>query len=144
MSIFEFQRKLSRRLLIWSGLSAAASLPLILDTWKPYRDMGGQFLAWGAIDAIIAIAGQRASDKKQAEGADPQQEAKKLRRLLWINTGLDVFYVAGGIHLLQREKGKWRGHGAGIIVQGAFLFFFDLIHAIRVPQLRESKREPQT
>jgi hypothetical protein len=37
-----------------------------------------------------------------------------------------------------RTKGKadaqWRGHGWGIFVQGKFLFWFDLYHALRVPK----------
>jgi carboxylesterase len=55
---------------------------------------------------------------------------------LWINTGLDVLYIAGGITLasiLGPGNPGWLGHGWGIMVQGAFLFFFDLIHAQAVP-----------
>jgi hypothetical protein len=43
-----------------------------------------------------------------------------------------VLYVLGGLWL-ARTKGEddefWRGSGWGIVVQGAFLFVFDLIHA---------------
>ena len=29
----------------------------------------------------------------------------------------------------------WRGNGWGIVVQGGFLFFFDLLHALGTPGL---------
>ena len=79
----------------------------------------------------------------QAGLADPTKpahllrEERNLRRLLLINTGLDVLYVAGGVALaltLGASNPTWRGHGWGIVVQGAFLFAFDLIHVRRVPR----------
>jgi carboxylesterase len=65
-----------------------------------------------------------------------ERESRKLKRTLWINTGLDLLYIAGGIILAATLGGSnpvWGGHGWGIIVQGAFLLFFDLIHAQCVP-----------
>ena len=59
-----------------------------------------------------------------------------MRKLLWINNALDVVYVAGGtalIILYGNGSVFWRGTGWGIVVQGAFLFAFDLYHALRVP-----------
>ncbi len=65
------------------------------------------------------------------------QEATQLRRLLWINTGLDALCMIGGLFLI-RTKGhndrQWWGQGLGIIIQGRFLFVFDLIHALLVPK----------
>jgi hypothetical protein len=67
---------------------------------------------------------------------DAARSARRLSRLLWFNALLDVGYMAGGAWLV-RTKGRtdpaWRGHGWGIVVQGAFLFVFDLAHALRVP-----------
>lgn len=73
---------------------------------------------------------------------DPQapaveaQERRNLRRLLWLNAGLDVLYVLGGL-LLQRRQ-HWRGHGWGIIIQGSFLFLFDLYHALILAEERDA------
>ena len=64
------------------------------------------------------------------------REAGGLRRLLWINAGLDVLYVAGGLLLaftLGRRSPFAAGSGWGIVLQGAFLFGFDLLHARGVP-----------
>ena len=45
--------------------------------------------------------------------------------------------MAGGVWLARskgRDDANWRGQGWGIVVQGAFLFVFDLVHARRVPR----------
>ncbi len=135
MSIFKFQKRLSNRLLAWAILSMVGSFPLLLDTHKPIRDTGTQFLTWGFIDAIIAVLGKRSATEKEAKAIDQTKEAKKLRRILLINFGLDFIYLTTGAFLMQKDDGKYRGHGFGIIIQGGFLFFFDLYHAMRTPCL---------
>jgi len=99
--------------------------------------MGIQFSAWGLVDAIIAVFGERAAKKRAAQLTDPltsditDRESRKLYKVLLVNTVLDVGYMLGG-STLTLTKGKtdpgWRGHAIGIIIQGAFLFFFDLVH----------------
>jgi carboxylesterase len=103
-------------------------------------------MAWGAIDAAIALGGRRAARRRQAARPDAlapgivdreaNREARRLARLLWFNTGLDVLYVAGGLALAFTRGATspfWRGTGWGIAVQGAFLFVFDLLHATSIP-----------
>ena len=140
-SIWQFQKILARRLFVWSGVSVAAGLGM-QSGGEFWRGVGAQAIGWGAIDAIIAWFGQYSAIRKQAKLPDPQspvvvvKETRNLQRLLWVNTVLDVFYVTGGL-LLALTKGKtnrtWRGHGWGIIIQGGFLFLFDLYHALRLP-----------
>jgi len=83
--------------------------------------------------------------KSAASSSDPKLleiESRKLRRTLLINTGLDFVYIAGGILLasiLGRSNPAWRGHGWGVMVQGAILFFFNLINAQCVPPASLSK-----
>jgi hypothetical protein len=139
---WNFQRQLTRRLLVWSGVSVLAGLLLQLRSGTFWPAFGQQSAAWGAIDAAIAFFGQRRADQRAAEpdAGEPQvqrQEARQLRRILWINTFLDIFYMAGGAWLIgtkgkDDEGERWRGHGWGIIIQGAFLFFFDLVHALLI------------
>ena len=132
-SIWDLHISISRRLLIWSGISIIAGITLILPGNSFWQGFGIQAVVWGAIDGMIALVGrQRASRKKSLTHAPDylSKEARKLRRMLWINTGLDVLYIAGGV-VLASVHGNilWRGHGWGIVLQGGFLFFFDLIHA---------------
>lgn len=139
--IWDFQDTLTRRLLLWSALSIAAGIGLLIFGDPFWRGFGLQALVWGAIDAAIALFGQRAAARRRAGGPHGPEalarEARNLRRLLWINTGLDVLYVAGGIVLLYTlavQNPFAAGNGWGIIVQGGFLFFFDLLHALAVPR----------
>ena len=103
--------------------------------------MGVQFSAWGMIDAIIAVFGDRSAKLRAAQLPDPlaneiiDRESQKLHKILLVNTGLDVGYMLAG-SALALTKGKndpgWRGHGIGIIIQGAFLFIFDLVHMLLI------------
>ena len=141
MNIWKFQSQLTRRLLIWSFFSMLAGGILQIPRQPFARGLGQQFAAWGFVDALIAAFGNQAAGKRFAQLLDPlapevtATETQKLRKILWINTGLDVGYMAGGA-ALALTKGQanpgWRGHGIGVIIQGAFLFFFDLFHASKL------------
>jgi hypothetical protein len=134
----EFQRKVSRRLLMWAIMS-------VLFGWvmrgrsQFWRDVGTQFIAWGAIDGLIAIGGQTASDnrlKNTPDDAMParlQKDKHNLRLALWINAGLDVLYVLGGLRWMKRQQ----GHGVGVVIQGLFLLIFDVYHALKIDTLEE-------
>jgi len=141
MNVWRYQQAVSRRLLWWSGLSIAVGAALLLGR-ELLQGMGIQAIAWGGIDALIAIAGRLLMRRRQVALPAPlaldvlAREARNLRRLLLINTGLDVLYVTGGVILaLTLGSGNlfWRGTGWGIVVQGGFLFAFDLSHALGVP-----------
>jgi hypothetical protein len=146
-TIWHFQHTLTRRLFVWSGFSIAAGLGMQLSN-AFWRGVGAQAIGWGAIDAIIAWFGQRSAWKKQTRLPDllsppvVAKETRNLRRLLWINTFLDIFYVMGGLWVALtkgRANHTWRGHGWGIVVQGGFLFLFDLYHALQLPRKELSR-----
>ena len=129
----KFQRTVSNRLLAWSILSMVGGALLQLARAPFWRAFGQQAIGWGAIDAALAVFGRRGLEQKVQRGYPPAEAANdlhNLRRLLWFNAGLDVLYMLGGLALLRREDETPRGHGAGILVQGIFLFKFDLIHAL--------------
>ena len=145
MNIWDFQTRLTRRLLIWSVFSVVFSTLTFFSADSLLRGLAIQFFAWGVIDAGIALFGAYASAKKQAKlEADELAETKEanwLERILWINTALDVLYILGGLWLMQTwgtESPLWRGHGLGIVIQGGFLFFFDFFHAFSLRNLRIS------
>ena len=134
LAVHSFSRSVSLRLLLWSVLSMAGGALLWRRGGPFWRGFGAQAVGWGAIDALIALSGLRPGRQPPA---DPARAARNLRRLLWFNAALDVGYMAGGVRL-ARSKGQadahWRGQGWGIVVQGAFLFVFDVVHARRVPR----------
>lgn len=134
----QFQMMVGRRLMQWGGLSAGLGAVLMIWGSPWWRGVGSQFAGWGVIDALIGWFGLRSGRKKAAQPDAHTPEAQRkaranLRRVLAVNTGLDVLYIAGGVWL-SKTKGKedrfWRGAGLGIVIQGGFLFVFDLIHAL--------------
>ena len=157
VDIWAFQDSLTRRLAWWSigSLLAGAWMvwvtPLLQD--KPalhvvsnplveyWRGAGIQFLAWGGIDLAIAVFGVRGTRRRKARltsdeliSTQPKERAN-LAKILWINTGLDVLYVVGGLvvaYTLGATNPFWRGGGWGIVIQGGFLFVFDLFHALKL------------
>ncbi len=117
-------------LMSWAVASVATGAMLWSTSSDDYtRAIGIQNVAWGAIDGVIAGFGYRGI-RKQSFLDKPvsywQAEDRKLRKVFLINAGLDVLYVAAGAALLSFGKNDLvRGSGAGVILQGSFLFVFD-------------------
>lgn len=131
--IWKFESDLTRRLLTWSVLSLLSGLYLWFTANEFGRGFGIQAILWGAVDAAIAVVGVRTAARRKST-ADPMKEALFIRKVLWVNFGLDVLYILGGFWVIQSYTELfWQGTGWGIVLQGTFLFFFDLIHALRVP-----------
>ena len=60
-------------------------------------------------------------------------EHHKIQKILLFNAGLDVGYMLGGAYLIERARRasteqpeRLRGFGKSILLQGAFLFAFDV------------------
>ena len=115
-------------LLGWGGLSTASGTAMLFSKSKVTRGFGIQNIAWGIIDAGIAVFAKNSITNKKIEGFDPQKERESFRNILLINTLLDIVYIGVGTWLAFSEKDKVRGHGYGIILQGSFLFIFDGIN----------------
>ena len=131
--IWKFESDLTNRLLVWSILSLLSGLYIWFATNEFGRGFGIQLVAWGAVDAAIAFVGARTAARRKST-TDPKNEALFIRKVLWINFGLDLIYILGGVWVIQSyPESFWQGTGWGIVLQGAFLFLFDLIHALRVP-----------
>ena len=141
-----YQNRLLSKLLVWSGLSLVAGLFLQVLRDPFGRGLGQQFAGWGLVDGLIALAGLSVARRQAVLPTTPVlsaqvyidegKDARNLQRLLTINSVLDVFYMAGGLQLMRSKGARdayWRGSGLGIIIQAGFLFFFDLLHARRIP-----------
>jgi hypothetical protein len=147
VSIWQFQRSLLLRLLAW-GFSSIALGTWLMRISRFWRGVGSQFIGWGAINTCIALfAGANSSHRMRThpQALEPDymdRETRNITQLLWLNTFLDVLYMAGGLGLVfRRTQDRFqRGMGWGIVVQGGFLFFFDLIHAILAPPSKSAWR----
>lgn len=141
MDIWTFQRRVSQRLFLWSGLSIFIGLGLLFVKDNFWTGFASQAIVWGLIDAGIAVFGQRGAQKRRAKLSprNPRlveaNETRTLRRTLQVNAVLDLVYVAVGLWLaLARAESLLQGVGWGVIVQGIFLFVFDLTHIFLTPK----------
>jgi len=92
---------------------------------------------WNAVNLIIAGFGYYGAFKGDPASFDlyqTVQEQHKFQKILLFNAGLDIGYMAGGLYLIERSKNtsknpeRLKGFGQSIILQGGFLFAFDLVN----------------
>ncbi len=146
--IWDFTKVILRRLMLWAVSSFLVGMAMLVFNNPFWRGFGIQALAWGAVDSLIAWFGLKRiqrKNEKPSSFAEEEKEKAKIRKILWINGMLDVLYMAAGaalVLLVDADSAFWRGTGWGIIVQGAFLFFFDTAHALRVPDLLQLPHLP--
>ncbi len=139
--VLAFERAHLARLLFWGGASVLTGVALWaylrvrrLDV-PLLRHFAIQTGAWGAIDAVLALAARPGLALRDYDGVT------SLDRFLWFNCGLDVAYVAVGITLaccgwrLARSRGLV-GAGLGVGIQGMALLLLDLRLAALLSQAR--------
>lgn len=92
-------------------------------------------MGWNAVNLGLATFGYLHAINADPASYDLQsaiQAQYNVEKLLLLNTGLDVGYVLGGLYLMERSKNatkhpeRLKGFGKSIILQGSFLFVFDL------------------
>ncbi len=124
-----FQRRLCYRLAAWAAASMSGGSALMLWGGALARGAGIQTAVWGLAEAGLALAGLL--------GARRGLPAERALRLgLWLHTAVDLASLTAALALILwpgRGSPVWLGHGLGLAAQGAFLFFFHLIHAQSVP-----------
>lgn len=121
-------------LLGWAGLNLA------VGTWGAFSAEGRWKYAhqmnagWNVVNAGIATAGligATSTDPASLGMAETIREGYSIEKILLFNAGLDVGYMAGGAFLNERgvrqDSDRLVGYGRSIMVQGAFLFAFDLV-----------------
>ena len=87
---------------------------------------------WNVANLGLATAGYfgaKADLNQQLSLARSIHDQYKIEKILLLNTGLDVGYMAAGLFLNERGKNKssdrLKGFGNSLLLQGAFLLIFD-------------------
>tara|TARA_R110002049_G_scaffold163985_6_gene330030 strand:- start:118 stop:708 length:591 start_codon:yes stop_codon:yes gene_type:complete len=90
---------------------------------------------WNIVNLGLAGSGLYSAitaDPASFDLAASISEQAKMEKLLLFNAGLDIGYMAAGLWMLERSKNLnnnpelWKGFGKSVILQGGFLFVFDL------------------
>ena len=102
-------------------------------TWSAFH---GTNAAWNTVNLGLAAAGAVSLSRRPEESlAARQKRGDKLHRVLAINAGLDVGYMAvgGGAWAMGAldDSPQLVGIGSSLVLQGAFLLGFDLIYRSR-------------
>jgi hypothetical protein len=121
----------------WAVGNLAAGPALAAVTSGSARQFWVMSAGWNVVNLAIAGWALTAGRPDPAEWQtlmDVEQAQGAFRRLLWINAGLDVGYVATGAWLASRgaRTGSDRqlGFGRAVMVQGVFLLVFDTTVAL--------------
>ncbi|NPD27403.1 DUF6992 family protein [Corallococcus exiguus] len=88
--------------------------------------------AWNVVNLVIAwlgYHGQATADPASWDLARSLSEGQRMEKVLLLNAGLDVGYIAFGGFLWERgmrkDSERLRGWGKSVLMQGAFLLVFD-------------------
>jgi len=128
---YRMKRLAMRGLLAWGLASAALGATLLALPSRMLRGMGAQALAWGLIDAALALNGWRDANRQALHQVPVVQAARRDWRILALNSVLDIGYIAGGLALIQRASGRAErvAAGVGIVIQGIVLMLLDVMLA---------------
>lgn len=139
LSYQQLQQKERRAMLqlgSWAALNIAAGSVLAATSDNPKTKAFHQMNAgWNVVNMAIAGFGYYGSQKGMPADLTLFSLAEKnysLQKTFLFNAGLDVGYMASGAWLIERAKNttknpeQLRGFGKSIILQGGFLFVFDL------------------
>lgn len=119
----------------WAVINIAGGLILQSKAEGEMKYFHQMNAGWNIVNAGISGLSLIRSLKEKSQTANFNSSAKKLegfQRALLFNGGLDVGYIAGGMYLIERSNrelnpDRLRGFGKSIVLQGAFLFVFDLV-----------------
>ncbi len=102
-------------------------------SWKAFH---GTNAAWNTVNLGLAAAGSVSLARRPEETlTERQARGERLHRVLAINAGLDVGYMAAGGALwavgARDSRADFTGMGSSLVFQGAFLLGFDLLYRSR-------------
>ncbi|WP_291855296.1 hypothetical protein [Marinilabilia sp.] len=122
------------------GVWAVANIATGVYGWSRYGGDAKYFhqmnLFWNTVN--LGIAGFALYNNMQTGPLmfgveEALDEARKIEKILLINSGLDVAYIGTGFLLRNlssnsdKRKDLLKGYGKSLILQGSFLLVFDLI-----------------
>lgn len=138
------------RIMIEKSKNIQKSGMIVLGSWAVlniFSGTAGHFLSegrqkyfhqmnagWGAVNLAIAgfsYASLSGIDPIAADLNNALRQAINLDKILLLNAGLDLGYIAAGAWLnergLKKNSERLRGYGTSLMIQGGFLLVFDAV-----------------
>lgn len=137
---FELRVQAMGVLLAWSILNlVVGGAGAAILRRRPLGVFLGANAAWNLVNLAIAAGGLWSAlshDPGSLVGIALLREVELFQKILLVNVGLDVGYVAAGVvtALWGRDRGDvWRTPiGLALVLQGLFLFVFDVVVTVMV------------
>jgi len=131
--------EVDKKLMLGLGTWATTNFIASGIGWSQAKTTESQYfhqmnVMWNLVNIGLAIPGYVKASKARTDLTYEQtlQQQKKTEKIFLINTCLDVAYVSSGLLLLHKSKEtspvdqRQSGYGKSILLQGGFLFLFDL------------------
>ena len=121
------QSDLMRTLQVW-GASQIITSSAGLAFNQGNVDFHTMTLGWGLVNTSLGSFGLINNKKKDPNNSSSY--AKRLAKIYFINTLLDIGYVTSGFIMSKSDNLRTQAFGEAIVIQGGVLFSFDLIACI--------------
>lgn len=131
--------KLDKNLMTGLGAWSLTNIGVGAVGWATSKGQRQAFhqmnVMWSGVNLALAIPGFFKAKNGNANGLTFKETylaQQKTEKIFLFNTALDVFYISGGFFLKERAKldltnqDQFTGWGNALILQGGFLFLFDL------------------
>jgi hypothetical protein len=133
------RNRIDQHLMVGLGTWASSNLVISGIGWATVPGGEARYfhqmnVMWNTVNLGLAIPGYIKARKAGSafEFAETVHMQHKTEKIFLINTGLDIGYMAGGLILRTEAKSnpskqdQFRGFGNSLLLQGGFLFAFDL------------------
>jgi hypothetical protein len=142
--LFIYQQRSFPLLLAWSLGSVIVGWLWRRPASVFWRGLGDQFIGWGLVDGLIAGFGLRGARRNaglckngQMDLVEVHRQRRNFSLIIGLNIFLDLGYMLLGRSLINRSQEEYRrGMGWGILVQGGFLFIWDVLLLLFIPEKR--------
>ena len=99
---------------------------------KHFHEMN---VMWNTVNFGLALPGYFKAKKNAGDwdAAEMERQQRKTQSIFLINSAVDIGYIATGMYLRGEAENRpdeadmFRGYGDSMVLQGSFLFAFDLV-----------------
>ncbi len=141
-SLMQFNKErtqIDKRLMIGLGSWATSNFIVSGIGWATVPKSEAYYfnqmnVLWNTVNLGLAIPGyyKAKNDNRTLSFNETKKIQRKTQNIFLLNTGLDVVYISSGFLLRNSaqsnlsERDRFNGFGNALILQGGFLFIFDL------------------
>ena len=119
----------------WAAANIAVGVPSAFTLRSDARFIHEMNAMWNTVNLTLGIVGLATKSKP---------DYRRTLRVYAINNAIDVLYISAGILVAelgrQYRRPRVEGWGRSVVLQGAFLFAFDLTMLIAHERVRATRR----